>query len=89
MKLKYCFEDVNMGDEIISVPVGDDARVIHGVLKMNDTGKEIVDLLKEETTEEKIVEQMLSKHTYDSEKMSSVVKNIIETLKNAGLLTEE
>ena len=89
MKVKCAFESVNMGDEIISVPVGDDARVIHGVLKMNDTGKEIVDLLKEETTEERIVERMLSKHTYDSEKMILAVKSIIETLKNAGLLTEE
>ena len=35
MKLKYTFEAVDMGDEIIFVPVGDKASEVHGVLKLS------------------------------------------------------
>ena len=88
MKLKYTFEDVDMGDEIIAVPVGDAAQAIHGVLKMNKSGKEIISLLKDDTTEEKILEHLAAKYENSKEEMSANIKETIKTLREAGLIAD-
>ncbi len=89
MKLKYTFEDVNMGEEIVSVPVGEGSKSIHGVLKMNTEGKEIMDLLKEETTEGKIIDYLTSKYENDRNEITAFVRRTIHTLYEAGLLSED
>ena len=45
MRLKYHFEFTDVENEIIAVPVGEGANDIHGVLKLNPTGKEIMELV--------------------------------------------
>ncbi len=89
MKLKYTFENVDMGDEIVSVPVGDHADDVHGVLKMNESGKEIIELLQEETTEEKILDYLDSKYENNREELAANVKEVIAKLREAGLITED
>ncbi len=86
MKLKYRFEEVDMGDQIISVPVGKDSEKIHGVLKMNREGLEIVKLLEEETSEEAIVEQLTAKYENDKSIIESYVHDVIGKLCMAGLI---
>ncbi len=89
MKLKYNFENVDMGNEIVSVPVGDNAKDVHGVLKMNSSGKEIIELLKEDTTEEKILNYLVSKYENNREDLAANVREIISKLREAGLITED
>lgn len=62
MKLKYSFEAVNMGNEIIMVPVGDNADQVHGVLKMNNEGQEIVNMLMNETDADSIINSLSEKY---------------------------
>ena len=88
MKLKYSFEEVDMGEEIISVPVGKGAEEIHGVLKLNQEGKEILNLLKDNITEEKIVESLCNKYDNDYETLKGYVKQVINTLRKANLIEE-
>lgn len=86
MKLKYSFEAVDMGDEIIFVPVGDKASEVHGVLKLNAEGKEVVEALKEDTTKEKIVQMLAPKYNNDHTELARYVQNVIDILNNANLL---
>lgn len=88
MKLKYTFENVDMGDEIVSVPVGEAANVVRGVLKMNNSGKVIIDLLKEDTTEEKILNHLMSKYDNNKDDLLANIQEIIDILKKADLITE-
>ena len=88
MKLKYDFESIDMGDEIIFVPVGDGARQVHGVLKLNAEGKEILDLLKEKTTEHDIINELSAKYENDRQTLVNYVRKIIHTLQEAGLIEE-
>ena len=46
MKLKNTFESVDMGNEIIMVPVGKSAEQVQGVLKLNAEGLEIMNMLE-------------------------------------------
>ena len=75
MKLKYRFENVEMDDEIVCVPVGNGANSVQGVLKTNHEGKEVLDLLQEETTEEAVVNAL---HTKYSNELDDICLQIIE-----------
>ena len=86
MKLKYTFEAVEMGDEIIMVPVGDNASEVHGVIKLNAQGREIVDALRNDTTEEKITQMLTEKYSNTASEMEQYVKDVIGVLKNENLL---
>jgi UDP-2-acetamido-2,6-beta-L-arabino-hexul-4-ose reductase len=46
MKLKYLLEATELDDELICVPVGPGAEAAEGVLKLNESGYEIVKLLE-------------------------------------------
>ena len=88
MKLKYRFEIVDMGDETVFVPVGKNAKEVHGVLKLNSSGKEIVSLLVNDTTEESIVNMLTEKYGNEHEELVSYVHNTIAYLRKAGLIEE-
>lgn len=88
MKLKYTLEAVDMGDEIIVIPIGEGASEVQGVLKINKEGQEILDLLKEETTEEAIVFTLSNKYENDHKELERYVHIAIERLTSAGLLTQ-
>ena len=88
MKLKYSFEAVDMGEEIILVPVGEGASSVHGILKINNEGREILELLKSETTQERIVETLSAKYENDIESLRLYVGKVLNTLQSSGLLDE-
>lgn len=88
MKLKYIFDAVDMGEEIIAVPVGDDAEKIHGVLKLNKSGQEILELLKNDITIDQIVEKLALKYDNTREELQEHAMSEIKILKDAGLIDE-
>ncbi len=88
MKLKCVFDTVNMGEEIIAVPVGDSANQIHGVVKLNEAGKEIMELLKEDISEENIVAILASKYDNGLDYLKERVHQVIKVFRDAGILEE-
>ena len=89
MRLKSDFEFVDMGDEIIAVPIGKGAEQIRGVLKMNLEGQEILDLLKKGNTEEQIIDTLTAKYENDRDTISGYVHEMLIKLCSAGLMEEE
>ena len=59
MKAKYTFEIMEIDDQMMAVPVGEVADELHGILKLNQSAAAILELLKEETSEEEIVRLFL------------------------------
>ena len=86
MRLKSDFECVDLGDEIIAVPIGKGAEQIRGVLKMNSEGLEIIDLLKKGNTEEQIIDALVAKYENDRETISGYVRMVLSKLWDAGLM---
>lgn len=86
MKLKYELEIVNMGDEMIAVPVGENANQLHGVLKINKEGGEILELLKQGTSEKEIVECLAKKYENNIDNLQTLVHSFIERLQTYELL---
>lgn len=88
MRLKYNIEMVDMGDEIIGVPIGEGAQEIHGVLKLNKEGLEIINLLNEKTDEESIVSYLSTKYENDRKTLEKYVRDTINTLRKEGLVED-
>ena len=88
MKLKYFFESVDMGEEIIAVPVGENADMVNGVLKLNQSGKIIMNFLKNDITEEKIVDSLAENYTNDADNLQNYVHLVVNTLRDSGLIEE-
>ena len=86
MKSKYTFEKLELDGQIVAVPVGDNASDLHAVLNLNEEAMRILELLKEETTEEKIIEQLLKEYESTEEELKPMVHAYIEKLVKEGLI---
>lgn len=88
MKSKYTFEKMELDGEIVAVPVGESAAELHAVLNVNEEAMRILELLREETTEEGIVAQLLKEYAGEKEEIAGLVSAYIDQLRREGLLEE-
>jgi len=88
LKLAVSFEVLNLDDECIAVPVGDDSQQLQGVLKLNEEGAAIVRLLAEDTTEDQIAEALMKEYDATKEELLSEIHTFVETLRSNNLITE-
>lgn len=88
MKLKYTFEMMEIDDQPMAVPVGDGADELHGILKLNKSAAAIIELLKEDITEDQIVEKMLERFDGDEQEIRACVHDYLAELNETGLLEQ-
>lgn len=89
MKCKYLLEKMELDGQIVAVPVGDGAAELHAVLNLNEEAMRILELLKEETTEDKIVAQLSSEYTDSTiEEIKPLVHGFIDQIRQEGLIEE-
>ena len=86
MKLKYEFETVDMGDEAILVPMGIGAKQVHGIVKLNDSGLEIIDLIKTNASENAVVDVLDAKYENNREELERFVHCVVGILRENGLI---
>ena len=87
MKLKYNFVTNEVADKIVAVAVGDDLEKFNGFIKMNDTGAYIFNMLKNDVTEEEIVEAMKKDYSdATEEEIKETVCGFVGKLKDADVL---
>ena len=87
MKLKCKYSITEVVDEIIAVPVDSDSR-FNGVITINETMKDIMELLSEDITEEELVREMLNRYkNVTPEEMETAIHELCCNLKNEGILS--
>ena len=86
MKLKHDFIIQDIEETQFLVPVG--AESFQGIVRSNQTAAFIVDCLREETTEEAIVDAMLDRYAVDRETVTADLKEILEKLRGINALKE-
>ena len=84
MKLKDSFIIQDIEDTQFLVPVG--GETFRGIVRSNGTAAFIVDCLKEETTEEAIVDAMLEQYDAPRETVTQDVHRVVEQLRQIGAL---
>lgn len=87
MRLKDDFITQDLEDTQFLVPIG--AESFNGIVRNNKTAAYVVNLLKEETTEEKIVDAMYERFDAPRETIAADVKEALATLRRIHALEEE
>lgn len=86
MKLACKFIMNSIAGDTIAVPVGKNSP-FRGYIKVNDTGKEIVELLKSDTDREKIINELVKRYPDAAiNDIEESVDDVIEKLSSAGFL---
>ena len=86
MRLKSDFITQEIDDVQFLVPLG--AEAFSGIVRSNKTAAFIVDCLKEETTEQGIIDSMAAKYDAPRQVISQDVKEILNTLRRINALEE-
>lgn len=86
MKLKNDFVTQTIDDTQFLVAVG--GKTFNGIVRSNPTAAFIVDMLREGTTKEEIVDAMCVKYDAPREVISNDVGKILNTLRGIGAIEE-
>ena len=86
MKLKDSFITQDIDGMQFLVPVG--AEAFHGIVRSNATAAFIVDCLKEETTEDAIVDALCARFDAPRTEIAADVHVILDTLRGIHALEE-
>ena len=86
MKLNENFLTQEIDDTQVMVATGDTA--FNGIVRSNQTAAEIVDLMKEETTRDAVVDKMCAKYDASRDEIAADVDMVIATLRKVGALNE-
>ena len=86
MRLKDGFITHEGAEEHITVPAG--GVSFSGMVRSNKTAGFIVECLKDEVTEEEIVEKMLAKYDATKEQITKDVGDILAKLRGIGAVEE-
>ena len=86
MKLKSDFITQTIDNTQFLVPIGGES--FQGIVRSNKTAAFIVDCLKEETTEEAIIDAMCKKYDAPRNVITADVREILNTLRRINALDE-
>lgn len=89
MRLKEGLIINQIDDEYILIDLGLVKPVFNGMIKLNDTGKDIIELLKnKDINEDEIVSALLEKYDAKEIDIRNDVKDIIKELEKVKLLNK-
>lgn len=88
MKLKYDFVVKNVCGSMVAVAVGEGTAAFNGMIKLNSTGAEIMEMLASPTTEEQIVDALTEKYKADRAEVADTVSAFIGTLRSSGVIED-
>ena len=86
MKLKEGFVTYEISGDHCTVPAGNQS--FHGLIKSNKTAAYVIELLKQDTTAEKITAALYEKYDAPVEVIRKDVDGIIEKLRGIGAIVD-
>lgn len=88
MKIKDGFVVRELAGQSIVVALGEASKIFNGMIKLNDTGRLIWDMLAEGRTKEEIVDRFTAEYDVEREIADRDVTAFIETLQGADILEQ-
>ena len=85
MRLKHEFEIMEVEGQCFAVPMEEDSG-FSGVVRLTRTAAEIFRLLREETTEEAIVEAMKNRYDVAEDILAADIHRVVQRLRDRGML---
>lgn len=89
MRIKEGFVLREVAGQNMVIATGEASKDFHGMIKLNNTGKEIWQGLQEGMSESKIAKDLQEKYEIDSEKAEQDVKEFINKMLEMGFVVNE
>ena len=86
MKLKYEFAIQEVIGNYVAVAVGDKADKFGGVIRLNDTGKRIFELIQQELDEDAIVAALAQEYDASDDALRAEVRKVVAELRSQDVL---
>lgn len=86
MRIKFPLETVTIENEILAIPVGEFSDDFHGVIKLNDVGAVILELLENDISEAEIVDTLGKTYCVTREKLENDVHAFLKLFEEKGIL---
>ena len=88
MRIKENYVMREVAGEYVVVPLYEEADVLHGVIKLTETGAFLWNLLAADQTEETLLKAILDEYNVGTEKAAQDIKAYLSSLKEIGCLEE-
>jgi hypothetical protein len=90
VKIKKDYVVKTVGEDIVVVPIKDEAIKFNGIMTLNRTGQFIFESLQnQDLSETDLLTLMLDKYDVEEKKAMNDIKNFINKCKKNGLIDEE
>ena len=89
MKIKEGYLLRNIAGESVVVPMGKAILEFNGLIRVNETGAFLWELLREDCDSQKLVDAVVSEYEIDAESARGDIDSFIETLREGGILQDE
>lgn len=86
MKIKNGFMLRKVGGQNVVVAVGKASLEFNGIIRLNETGKFLWEQLKNDITEEQLLETLLAEYDIDNAQAKADISEFLEKLRGANLL---
>lgn len=86
MKIKSTFIDYSIADSQLLVPVGESAEGFSGFLRSNDTAAFIIKCLKNDTSKDDVVKDILGEYDVGETDAIQAVEYVVKILTDIGAL---
>ncbi len=89
MRIKKGFVLREVAGQIMVIATGEASKDFHGMIRLNETGKDIWLGLQEGLSEDKIAESLEAKYEIDIESAKRDVEQFLEKMSEKGFLVHE
>ena len=86
MKIKNGFVLRELAGEYVVVALGEASKIFNGIIKLNDSGRSIWELLSEGCEREEAIEAMMKEYDVDRATIEADFDRFVEVLKGANIL---
>ncbi len=86
MKIKNGFVIREIAGQSVVVALGEASRSFNGIIKLNETGRVMWDVLSRGAEKEDVVSKILSEYDVDRETVKKDVDSFVNTLKENNIL---
>ena len=88
MKIKEGFLIRKVGEQAVVVSVGEATKIFNGMIRLNDTGEFLWNILIKGAEKEELVDALVEEYEVDRKKAGEDVERFISTLSKPGIIEE-
>lgn len=88
MKLANGFEIVNVVDDYMLVPVGEEMEKFNGTVVLNEVSAFLLEKMKNDVTEAELVKYLMEEYDVDKSQAQTDVENVLKEMIKIGIVHE-